>query len=183
MKKMLNRFKLVVLTGLAAAFTAFETKLDALNTTLAKLFPAPTMFGPALKQGGFVTLNAAYMGYAAGTTVELPASTEASLIASNQAVDAGNGPPTAGNVSTLATSGCVGIAAGAGSVTISNPSIKKQSQVYAAISQAAADGTLTSIVRIVPANGSVTIYGNANATAIVAIDWAIVQQNGTLTAA
>jgi hypothetical protein len=33
------------------------------------------------------------------------------------------------------------------------------------IAQAAADGTLTSLQRIVPAAGSVTIYGNANATA------------------
>lgn len=181
MKNYLNRFKLLVLTGLAAAFSAVDRFADkVVQPTLARMFPAPTMFGPALREGGFVTLNFAYQGYAAGTTVELPASTEASLIASGQAVDAGNGPPTAGNVTTSASNGCVGIAAGQSSVTITNPNITKQSKVWASIAQAAADGTLTQIVRVFCQNGSVTIYGNANATATTQVDWSIINPNGTL---
>jgi hypothetical protein len=180
MKNHLNRFKLVLLLGLAACARAFNDTVERTTTTIGNAFPAPTMFGPSLRQGGFVTLNAAYQGYAAGTVVELPASTEASLIASGQAVDAGNGPPTPGNVTTNMTNGCVGIAAGQSSVTVTNPNIKKQSQIVASIAQAAADGTLTSIQRIFCQNGSFTIYGNANATATVSVDWAVVNPNGTL---
>lgn len=126
-----------------------------------------------------VLLGKSYLGYAAGTIVELPASVEAALIASGQATDSA-GPPTTGNVTTTATQGCAAIAAGASSVTITNPLISKQSFVDAVVAQAAADATLLRVERVVPANGSVTIYGTANATATTLIKWAIINPNGSL---
>jgi hypothetical protein len=128
----------------------------------------------------FVQLNRPYAGYPAGQIVELPASTEAALIASGTAVDSA-GPPTTGNVSTTALQGCAAIAAGSSSVTITNPNISKQSIVTATVDQAAADATLLRVERIVPANGSVTIYGTANATATTLIKWAIQNPLGSLT--
>jgi hypothetical protein len=133
------------------------------------------------KQGGFVLLGRTYMGYASGTIVELPASTEAALIAAGQAVTSA-GPPTAGAVSTTANSGCVTFAAAAASLVVTNPNVTVQSIVVAYINQAAADATMLDIVRIVPAAGSFTIHANAAATAATLVKWAIVNPNGSLSA-
>jgi hypothetical protein len=181
MKSMLNRLKLLVLTGLATAFAAVDRFADnVVQPTLNRLFPAPTMFGPVIREGGFVLLGGrSVQGYAPGTIVELPASTEAALIAAGLAT-ASNGPPTPGNVSTTATSGCVGISAGSSSVTITNPLISPQTVLYAIIAQAAADATLTDVRRVVCGSGTATIYADANATATVSVDWAILNPNGSL---
>lgn len=145
----------------------------ALNVAAPRREFVPNM---ALKQGGFVLLGSrGYAGYAGGTIVELQASTEAALIAAGQATDSA-GPPTTGNVTTTALSGCAAIAAGASSVTITNTNITKQSKVFAVVAQAAADATLLRVERIVCANGSVTIYGTANATATTLIDWAVMSE-------
>lgn len=130
-------------------------------------------------QGGFVTLLRAYGGYAQGTVVELPKSVEDSLIAASLATTSA-GPATAGPVSTTMPSGSVTIAAGQSSIVITNPNITAQSVVWAAVAQAAADGTLLRIERIVPAAGSVTLYGTANATANTVVDWAILTPYGNL---
>lgn len=182
MKSTLNKLKLLVLTGLAAAFSAVDRVIDdVVQPVLGRLFPAPTMFGPARTQGGFILIGGrSVQGYAPGTVVELSASTEAALVAAGQA-SVSAGPPTPGNVSTTATNGCAGIAAGQSSVTITNPLIAAQTILYAVVAQAVADGTLTSVQRVVCANGSATIYGNANATAAVSVDWAILNPNGSLT--
>lgn len=127
-----------------------------------------------------ILLNKSYAGYTSGTIVELPASVEAALIASGGAVDSA-GPVTPGNVTTTANQGRVGIAAGASSVVVTHAAVNKQSVVTADVAQAAADGTLLRVERVVPADGSFTIYGTANATAAVSIKWAIVNPNGSFT--
>lgn len=134
----------------------------------------------ALRQGGFVLLGRSYAGYASGTIVELPTSTEATLIAAGQATNSA-GPPTPGAVTTTANSGCVTIAAGLSSLVVTHASVSVQSQIFAAVNQAAADGTLLRVERIVPAAGSFTIYGTAAATAATLIKWAILNPNGSFT--
>lgn len=160
-----------------SALAVFALLGAVCSRAIERVAPSPLQFS---RQGGFVLLNRSYQGYAAGTVVELSASTEAALIASGQAT-ASAGPPTPGPVTTTATSGCVAIPAGSSSVVITNPLISPQSQVFAAISQAAGDATLTFIMRIIPANGSVTITGSAAATAATSVDWAILNPNGSFT--
>ena len=117
-----------------------------------------------------VLLNRAYGAYQANTVVTLPASTEAALIAQGLASSSA-AAPTAGNISSNEAAGRAAFAAGTNSVTITNPMITPQSKVDANVNLATADGTLTAIQRVVPAAGSVTIYGNANATGVVPFDW------------
>lgn len=155
----------------------FFAKIKSVIDKIVDNLFAKNMFGPALKQGGFVLLSRSYGGYAAGTIVELSSQLEAALIASGGATDSA-GPPTTGAVTTTELAGCAAIAAGASSVVITNPNIKKQSKVYAEVAQAAADATLLRVERIVCADGSVTIYGTANATATTLIDWAVLQVGG-----
>lgn len=132
-----------------------------------------------VKQGGFVTLLRPYMGYLQGTVVELPASTEASLIAAGQATTSA-GPATSGAVTTSMSSGSVTVAAGSSSLVVTNPNVSVQSVVWACVAQAAADGTLLRVERVVCSAGFFTIYGTANATAATIIDWAILSPNGNL---
>lgn len=114
-----------------------------------------------------------YGQFAAGSIVTLPASTEAALIAQGLAT-ASAAANTTGAYSTSEFSGRAAIAAGAASVVITNPLVNASSKIWAVVAQAAADGTLLRVERIVPAAGSFTIYGTANATATTLIDWAIV---------
>ncbi|UOF78589.1 hypothetical protein [Bacteriophage sp.] len=127
-----------------------------------------------------VLLGRSYAGYAAGTIVQLPTNVEAALIAQGLATTSA-GPVTPGAVSTTASQGRVGIAAGQSSVVVTNPSITAESKVFAVVAQAAADATLLRVERVLCAAGSFTIYGTANATAAVAIDWAILGPQGGLT--
>jgi hypothetical protein len=127
-----------------------------------------------------VLLGRSYAGYAAGTIVQLPTNVEAALIAQGLATTSA-GPVTPGAVTTSASQGRVGIAAGQSSVVVTNPSITAESKVFAVVAQAAADGTLLRVERVLCAAGSFTIYGTANATAAVAIDWAILGPQGGLT--
>lgn len=71
------------------------------------------------------------------------------------------------------TQGRVAIAIGASSVVITNANVNPQSTVVAVLTGAAADGTLTSILRVTPGAGSFTITGNANATAAVQVDYLV----------
>ena len=127
-----------------------------------------------------ILLGRSYAGYAAGTIVQLPTNVEAGLVAQGLAT-VSTGPVTPGAVSTTTTQGRVGIAAGASSVVVTNPNVTAESKIFAVVAQAAADGTLLRVERIVPAAGSFTIYGTANATAAVAIDWAVLNPQGGLT--
>ncbi len=174
----MKKFYSTAMIVLAMAFVFVERKIvKTIDRAFSPLGNGPK--GSRLKQGGFVLLGKAYAGYASGTIVELPASTEAALIASGQATNSA-GPPTAGAVTTTANSGCVTIAAGASSVVVTQPNVSPQSQISATVAQAAADGTLLRVERIVPAAGSFTIYGTANATAATLIKWAILNADGTM---
>lgn len=168
-------FNSVMLVALTIAFY-FENLLAKASRNLTMSGGLPTM---RLKQGGFVLLSRAYGGYSAGQTVELPKSTEDALIAAGIASTSA-GPATTGALSTNLSQGAATIAIGAASVMITNPNITAQSVVWAAINQAAADGTALYVARVVPAAGSVTIYVNANATALTRIKWAILGPMGNL---
>lgn len=111
-----------------------------------------------------------YKGYLPSTIVQLSTQEEASLIAQGLATTSA-GPVTAGAVTTTNTQGRLGIAAAGSSVVLTNPNITAESRIFAALSNAAADATATSITRITPAAGSVTFTLNAAATGVVAIDW------------
>jgi hypothetical protein len=119
-----------------------------------------------------VLLSISYGAYAAGSIVTLNASTEAALIAQGRAT-ASAAVPTSGAQSSNEIVGRAVIAAGASSVVVTNPFVNANSKIFAVVAQAAADGTLLRVERIVPAAGSFTIYGTANATAAVVIDWSI----------
>lgn len=125
-----------------------------------------------------VLLNRAYAGYLSGTVVALPTNIESSLIAQGLASASTEASITTGAVTCNLPSGTCAIAAGAASIVITNSLIDANSKVWAVVSQAAADGTLLRIERIVPAAGSVTLYGTAAATATTLVDWAIVSQLG-----
>lgn len=163
---------------LAAALAAFS----GLGSRVVDIVAPRREFVPnmALRQGGFVLLGRSYAGYPAGTVVELPTSTEATLVAAGQATVSA-GPPTPGAVTTTANSGCAGVAAAGSSVVVTHASVSVQSLIYAVVSQAAADGTALRVDRVSVAAGSFTIFLNAAATAAVNIDWAILNPNGSLT--
>ena len=124
-----------------------------------------------------VLLNQGYAGYAAGTVRQLRTSTEASLVAAGLASTSA-AAITTGAVTTTETQGRVSIAIGASSLVVTNPNVTAESKIWAVVAQAAADGTLLRVERIVPANGSFTIYGTANATAATLVDWAILNPLG-----
>lgn len=124
-----------------------------------------------------VLLGKSYGGYAAGSIAQFQTNVEAALIAAGMATTSA-GPVTPGAVTTQMVAGRVGIAAGASSVVVTNALVTTESKIFAVIAQAAADGTLLRIERILPANGSFTIFGTANATAAVAIDWMLLLQSG-----
>ena len=117
-----------------------------------------------------ILISKAYKGYLAGTVVQLATQEEAALVAQGFATVSA-GPVTAGNVTTVATSGRVGIAAAGQTVTITNASITTESKFNVNLSNATPDATATFIARVTPAAGSVTFGLNAAATGAVAIDW------------
>lgn len=119
-----------------------------------------------------VLLTRAYGAYQAGQVVELPASTEAALIAQNLAT-VSVATPTTGAISSNEFQGAAALAIGTSSVVVTNPNCNASSKVVAYVAQAAADGTALRVERVVPANGSFTIYCTANATAITVLEWMI----------
>jgi hypothetical protein len=125
-----------------------------------------------------VLLLKAYAGSAAGSIREYSSELEAALIAQGIASSSVVASVTTGAQTSDTWSGTAAIAIGASSVVITNALIKANSKVWAVVAQAAADGTLLRVERVVPADGSVTIYGTANATAITLIDWAILPTVG-----
>lgn len=93
--------------------------------------------------------------------------------AGHLSLQTGNSSSTAGAATLNTPVGKSKIAASASSVVITNSLVTTSSVVIATINQASADATLTSIVRVVPAAGSFTIYGNATSTAAVTVNWAV----------
>ena len=125
-----------------------------------------------------VALTRAYAGYPSGQVVELPASTEAALVAQNLATTS-VAAPTAGATTANVMRGSCAIGIGASSVVITNPYVTASSSVFAVVAQAAADATLLRVERVLPADGSFTIYGTANATAVTRIDWCVINNSPT----
>lgn len=120
-----------------------------------------------------VLLNRAYAGYLTATVVNLPSSVEAALIAQGLASASVVASTTTGAVTANVTSGICAIAAGSSSIVITNNLVDASTKVQAVVSQAAADGTLLRVERVVAAAGSFTIFGTANATATTLISWSI----------
>lgn len=125
-----------------------------------------------------VLLNRPYEGYLAGTVVNLPTNIENALIAQGLASNSSRASTTTGAVTANVLQGTCAIAAGSSSVVITNNKVDANSIVIAYVSQAAADGTLLRVERVLPANGSFTIYGTANATATTLISWAVLSPAG-----
>lgn len=120
--------------------------------------------------------GAGYKGYLAGTVVNLTVSEEAALVAQNLASSSTVASTTTGNVTANVPQGICAIAAGSSSITITNNLVNASSIISAYVSQAAADGTLLRVERILAASGSFTIYGTANATATTLIAWKVEPQ-------
>ncbi len=125
-----------------------------------------------------VTLNRAYGGLTAGQTGEFSAELDAALIAQGIAAAATANTATSGPLTQNTWFGTAIVPIGSSSVVITNSLINANSVVFAVVSQAAADGTLLRVERVVCAAGSVTIYGTANATAATTIAWSIVTPPG-----
>lgn len=125
-----------------------------------------------------ITLLRAYNGSPAGTICELTNELETALIAQGLASTDVVANVTPGAQTSFMYGGTAAAAIGAASVVITNPLLTANSKVWAVVSQAAADGTFLRVERIVPAAGSVTIYGTAAATAVTLIDWAILPTVG-----
>ncbi len=130
-----------------------------------------------------VLLNRAYGGFSAGQTAEFTAELEAALIAQGLASAATANTVTAGAITSNTLSGTAIIPTGSSSVVVTNSYVNANSVVNAVVSQAAADGTLLRVERVVPAAGSFTIYGTANATANTTVTWNVAPPNTGLTPA
>lgn len=128
-----------------------------------------------------VTLIRPYAGAVTGAVIQVPTNVEAAIIAQGigtLASSAASAAPTTGAQTTSLSAGRVAIAAAASSVVVTNALVDVNSKIFAVINQAAADGTLLRVERIVPAAGSFTIFGTANATATTVIDWVLLQISG-----
>lgn len=125
-----------------------------------------------------VLLNRAYGGAAAGAILSFTSELEAALIAQGLASASTRALTTTGAQTQNALQGTAAIAAGASSVVITNNLVDANSHVTAKVAQAAADGTLLRVERVLCAAGSFTIFGTANATATTLIDWEIEVNSG-----
>lgn len=125
-----------------------------------------------------VTLLRAYGGSAVGQTLELSQELEAALVAQGLAVAATANTSSSGAQTQNTFSGVATIPIGSSSVVITNSNVTANSVVLAVVAQAAADGTLLRVERVVPAAGSFTIYGTANATAATIVNWVVVAPPG-----
>lgn len=121
-----------------------------------------------------IALVRPYAGAPAGTVLTLPASTEAALIAQGLATASTAASTSTGAQTINALSGLSAIPAGSSSVVVTNNMVTANSIVIAVVQQAAADGTLLRVERVVPAAGSFTIYGTANATATTLVGWVVI---------
>lgn len=123
-----------------------------------------------------VLLGRSYLGQAAGTVGVFPASTESALVSQGLA-SVSAAVPTSGAFTSQAMSGFATIATGASSVVITNANVDVTSRVQAQVAQTAADATLLRVERVVPAAGSFTIFGTANATAPTVVNWTVTNNN------
>ena len=125
-----------------------------------------------------VLLSKAYAGAPAGAILSFTSELEAALIAQGLATASTRANTTTGAQTSNTMQGTVAIAAGQSSVVVTNSLVDANSHVSAKVAQAAADGTLLRVERVVCAAGSFTIYGTANATATTLIDWEVEVNSG-----
>jgi hypothetical protein len=125
-----------------------------------------------------VLLSRAYAGAPAASVVSFTSELEAALIAQGIATASTRASTTTGAQTQNALQGTAAIAAGSSSVVITNSLVDANSHVTAKVAQAAADGTLLRVERVLCAAGSFTIFGTANATATTLIDWEIEINSG-----
>jgi hypothetical protein len=128
-----------------------------------------------------ILLTKNYKGALSGTIIQLQTSEEAALVAQGYAT-VSTGTPVAGAVRLDNVQGRVVVAAGATSVVVTNALVDASSKIYAVVAQATGDAVATSILRVVPAAGSFTIY-TLTATADVQVDWCILVPSGLLASA
>lgn len=133
-----------------------------------------------------VLLARSYAGFPAGRTIQVPTALESAITSTSAGIGSvvstsAAAAVTSGAYTTTLPAGRATIAIGSSSVVITHASVDVNSKIFAVINQAAADATLLRVERIVPSAGSFTIYGTANATAAVSIDWVILDQMGGLT--
>lgn len=125
-----------------------------------------------------VSLVRGYAGAAPAAVISLTTELEAALVAQGLATASTRASTTTGAQTQNTLQGTAAIAAGASSVVITNNLVDANSHVTAKVAQAAADGTLLRVERVVCAAGSFTIFGTANATATTLIDWEIEVNSG-----
>lgn len=125
-----------------------------------------------------VSLIKAYGGYPAGVVASFSTDVETALVAQGIATASTVASTTTGAATANQNTGFAAIAAGSSSVVITNSLADANTTIVAYVSQAAADGTLLRVERVVAAAGSFTIYGTANATATTIIKWAIMLPYG-----
>jgi hypothetical protein len=121
--------------------------------------------------GGTVTINPATLGNIDNCRIgfSLRNSGGFTYVAVSGTDNSGSPGPVTNN----SGKGRVAIAAGSNNIVVTNTACAATTTVFAVITQASADATLTQIVRVVPAAGSFTIYGNANATANTVVDFVL----------
>lgn len=125
-----------------------------------------------------VTLLRPYKGANAGVVLSFGTAEEASLIAQGLATTAAVANTTTGAQTVNNLTGIVSCPIGSSSVVVTNALVDANSIIFAAVRQTTADGTLLRVERIVPAAGSFTIFGTANATAATLIEWAVLVPGG-----
>jgi hypothetical protein len=125
-----------------------------------------------------VSLVRGYAGAAPAAVISLTTELEAALVAQGLATASTRASTTTGAQTQNTLQGTAAIAAGASSVVITNSLVDANSHVTAKVAQAAADGTLLRVERVLCAAGSFTIFGTANATATTLIDWEIEVNSG-----
>lgn len=124
-----------------------------------------------------IALSKGYAGIAAGAVVKLSTNLESALISQGFATTSAAALTTGAQTMNL-TSGTVSVPIGAASIVVTNNLVDANTKVYAVVAQAAADGTLLRVERVVAAAGSFTIYGTAAATAATQIDWSLLIPDG-----
>lgn len=124
-----------------------------------------------------VLLGRAYAGRDAGAVASFTTSIEAALIAQGLAATSAAALTTGAYTQNL-PSGRISVAIGSSSVVITNNLVDVNTKIFAVVAQAAADGTLLRVERVVAAAGSFTVYGTANATAATTIDWCLPEVYG-----
>lgn len=125
-----------------------------------------------------ILLSRAFKGVVAGNTASFTTDEESSLVGQQLGTSQALTTITPGNMTNNSSAGVVAFAAGATSVVVTNSLVDGNSKIFAIINQATADGTFTSVSRVMPVAGSFTIFGNAGATAQTLVSWALLNPAG-----